>query len=178
MNEHGLAVPLRSHDAFLGLLRYALGEDLRPFMRYAKDVAGSNCLRTFCLMSIVPAQNGLPPLVPDLALAHLSGYLELAASEGLYVDVTAGDAQILLQQVPAQRMFFRNVGEVMLEHPNAALLTPNEPWKNGLDPYMSLTAVPSGVLRARGASQAENAPYEPPLDCYNQHGSRVYGDDG
>ena len=178
VNEAGQAIPLRSQSFFLGLLRMSLGEDIRDQMRYARDIAGSNCLRTFILMHYVPAQNGLPDVTHIRALDYLDQYLELAAEEGLYVDLTVGDAQVLLPNLPHQQDFFWQVYSIMKRHNNAALLTLNEPWKNGLDAYRSLPFGITNIIRSRGAGYDEHSHYMPPLDVISAHTERSLGDDG
>lgn len=177
VNAEGVVTPLRSQSFFLGLARMSVGEDITPALRYARDVAGSNMLRTFIMMQYVAEGAGLPVLTPQRGLDQLEAFLTLAAAEQMYVEVTAGDAQVLLPQLDAQQEFFAEVGRVMARHPNAALLTLNEPWKNGLDPFHSLSGV-SGVMCGRGASQVESAPFMPPLDVVDQHTERSLADEG
>ena len=128
-------------------------------------------------MHYAPAQNGLPDLTAIRTLNYLEQYLDLAAEEGLYVDLTAGDAQLLMPDISHQQDFFQQVGSTMKRHSNAALLSLNEPWKNGLDPYSSLATV-TGVIRSRGAGYDEHSHYMPPLDVISAHTERSLGDDG
>lgn len=171
------ALPIRSQSFFLGLLRHAMGEDVRPAMRYARDVAGSNTLRVFAYMKYVPEQVGLPVLTPNVGISALSSFLSVAREESLYVEVTAGDAQELQPDATEQRDYFRRVSDVMRERDNSLLLELNEPWKNGLDPFRSLDDA-GGILLARGASPDENAPYLPRLDLIDQHTERSLDENG
>jgi len=182
MNEANEPVPLRSHDCFLGLLRFSLGGDLRPFMRYARDVAGSNCLRVFLFIHYIPRAEGLPALTPAEGLSWLAQFLQLAAEERLYVELTAGDAQVLLPSIAEQRQYFAAVSTVASLYGNAALLSPNEPWKNGMDPFQSLEDA-QGILRSRGASPPDSdgdsiPPYDPSLDLISLHMNRSLDEDG
>ncbi len=176
MNEHG-PIPIRAHSFFLGILRHRLGEDIRPAIRYARDVAGSNTLRVFVYMKFVPELNGLPVLTPEDGLASLPDFLALARDESMYVEITAGDAQQLQPDVAEQRQYFAKVATVLQQFDNRFLLELNEPWKNGLDPFLSLDDA-AGVFRARGSSAVEGDPYEPRLDAYDQHTERSLAEDG
>jgi hypothetical protein len=128
-------------------------------------------------MHYIPAALGLPDITGEVTEAALHSYLDLAAAEGMYVDLTAGDAQVVMPTLIAQMRFFQTVRDVMAQHPNAALLSLNEPWKNGLDPFNSLNFA-QGVLRSRGSAQDENQQYQPPLEVYTPHTERNLGDEG
>jgi hypothetical protein len=169
--DDGTPVVIRSQSFFTGLLQHLNGDDVRPAMRYARDVAGSICLRTFVALAKIADLN---PHRPDFWDGAAS-YLGLAASEGLYVDYAAGDLQILMPDLPEQMRFFHRLGNLAANHPNLWLISPNEPYKNGIDPFNSLDLVTGPVLRSRGSSAQEEAPYTR-LDIYTQHTDRTMVD--
>lgn len=176
-NSAGEAVPLRTQSFFLGLQRLAHGDDIVQAIRYARNVAGSNCLRTFLFMYYVPISIGRSTLSPSEGLYYLDTFLSLAQQENMYVELTAGDAQMLLPVLKDQQEYFGQVAEVMKRHTNAILLELNEPWKNGFDPFLSLVKA-TGVNRARGSSPTETLPYNPMLDLIDQHTERSLDEGG
>jgi hypothetical protein len=179
IDDTGACVPIRSTDCMLGILRHSVGEDMRPFMRWARDVTGANSLRAFGSMFFTPTANNLPPLTPDITLAHLGSFLSMAGDEGLRVDLSLGDGQVFFHTDAERLAFVHDVWAIMNAHPNGyGPLSLNEPWKNGFDATRDLDALTGKVLRARGSAEDENSWYTPPLELTAQHTLRSLEEGG
>jgi len=177
--ESGKPVPLRGASFFVGLRRHMLGEDTRPAMRYAREVGASNMLRVFTGMELVPTALGLGTLKPWDALRHLDDFLFVAQEERMYVLLTAGDFQVLMPDKAEQRDYFARLATIASQHTNVVGFGPNEPWKNGIDPFDFATdAYPGLIYFSRGSAAGESTGYEPRLDFYEKHDDRSLAEGG
>ena len=153
--------PWRMVTAFQLYKRYLDGEDLRPFLLWARST-GANGVRVLGmahnLFRLYPQEYGA------FYQQGIAGFCQLVAAYGLYIEwVVFADAQHVMNSSNVQQYFLGQMAEQLSPHVNVVAELVNEHSQNGVIPTQF--GVPGGAtLWSRGSDLSGKYP---PYQAWN-----------